>query len=246
MSNVCFYNSTLADLFLYFFSPLWCLINLLWLWLHRLKQKRTEPHPYAYCPAATSTVFASRGFWNILQTGLFDRVPGPGPLPVVSLNEDVKLHYGPPNEAPWGGDGGRKERRGGGEGGQVPGAPCDGTPHQPRRHGSGGTRGGAVLGEGTRSKQRGGRSFGMNYPPAEPLLWGCWRRGHVSSGPQTHTQALSATTTRLCVRPASHNSYSAFSTNTSTHTHTHEHTLGEDELGRLRWSNRTAPAAAGH
>lgn len=140
------------------------------------------------------------------------------------------------------------ERRGE-EGGRV--ARCQVLPvtGHPTNHGDtgqGARGGGAVLGEGTRSKQRGGRSFGMNYPPAEPLLWGCWRRGHVSSGPQTHTQALSATTTRLCVRPASHNSYSAFSTNTSTHTHTHEHTLGEDELGRLRWSNRTAPAAAGH
>lgn len=122
----------------------------------------------------------------------------------------------------------------------MPGAPCDGTPHHHGDMGQGagggrGTRGGHVL------RAAGRPGFGMNYPPAVPLLWGCWRRGHVLSGPQTHTQALSATT-RLCVRQASHNSYSAFSTNARIHTHT----LREDELGQLGWSNSTATSAAGH
>lgn len=50
-----------------------------------------------------------------------------------------------------------RERREEG-GGQVPGAPCDGTPH---RHGDmgQGACGGGALGEGTCSEQRGGRAL---------------------------------------------------------------------------------------
>lgn len=142
-----------------------------------------------------------------------------GPLPVAPWMKMWNFIIEPPDEACEGGKTEkRKRRRRRRRGGQVPGAHCDGTPHRHGDMGQGafGGRGcsGRGEGEGACSEQQGGQSFGMNYPPAEPALWRCWMRGHVLSGPQTHTQARPATTTRLCVRPASHNSYSAFSTQT--------------------------------
>lgn len=147
-------------------------------------------------------------------------------------------------------EGKAEKERGRRGGGQVPGAHCDGTPHR-----QGDTGQGALGGRGARGGGHVLRAAGLPKLWHElPARWAAAlempdERSRTQWPSNAHTLALTATTTtRLCVRTASHNSYSAFSTNTSarTHTHTQTRTLGKDELGQLGWSNRTAPAAAGH
>lgn len=89
----------------------------------------------------------------------------------------------------------------------MPGAPCEGTPH---RHGDTGqgVRGGGGPRGGRVPRAAGRPVFDMNYPPAEPPLWGMLKERSHTQWPSKRTHRLTrlCTTTQLCVRPDNHNS----------------------------------------